>query len=351
MSYNKDIQQRIDRIINDPAFGALLKSKDKSISLDALHRVMKLACKFLNDNYGEIGEREFLIKLHLDDTPSGENLDVNKLLHELNNGRNVIIVNSIFQLIDYDIISNFNEIKAVKYSLVNKCICIYSVNVLNVKLYSSGVLIDNISVELPSATDIQLGKYKYPASDYKTAIKRFYSIGVRYGQYTQHWKDRKKGILKGGQTEDIFLHQLTIWLKESLSRVNVFSKVNKLSNDETDIEIVVFGGDKYLIEIKWLGKNDKIEYKDSKISEGIRQVIEYLNQDSLITEGTLVVYDGRILSEFQNIVAIDEEPENWKEIREYDGDVLPPRGKGFVFYLVRDTASKRASQHQYMGKL
>jgi hypothetical protein len=135
---------------------------------------------------------------------------------------------------------------------------------------------------------------------------------------------------------------LTNWLIDNLSAKKINFKVKKISTDETDIEIVKHGGDTYLIEIKWLGKNEgNTEYDENRVAAAFDQIKNYLDVDKDVLEVTLVVYDGRKAEEFNKFSCIRSEDGNWKEINECKARKMPLKGTGFLFLLISETASIR----------
>jgi hypothetical protein len=130
---------------------------------------------------------------------------------------------------------------------------------------------------------------------------------------------------------------------DNLTAKKINFEVRKLSTDKTDIEIIKHGGDTFLLELKWLGKNQKSTYPLSKLTEAFDQVQNYLDTDPDVLEATLVVYDGRDLVEYEKLIFIEQESGNWKEIKECETKKMPYRGTAFIFHLINETASKRKS--------
>jgi hypothetical protein len=115
-------------------------------------------------------------------------------------------------------------------------------------------------------------------------------------QGLEYWSDRKGRILLSGPhgTEWIFHFELFWWLDKFVAdALRVYAEPSGLGQDKTDINVVTTVGN-YVIEVKWLGKNDnETAYDQKRINEGLIQVKLYLERDDTILRGYLVVYDGR----------------------------------------------------------
>jgi hypothetical protein len=226
------------------------------------------------------------------------------------------------------------------HSHKNQCVVILVHNGIDISIYSKGIPIEQRNLNHPSAQPVLNKKFNRPADDYKVSLIDFYREKVRTN-LTSHWFDQNKRILRGGKTEDIFQNALVQWFVDNLSAKKINFKVKKISTDETDIEIIKHGGETFLLELKWLGKNEKSSYPLSKLTDAFDQVENYLESDLEILEATLVVYDGRDISEYNKLSYIEEESGNWKEIKECEAKKLSTRGTAFVFHLISQTASKR----------
>lgn len=113
-----------------------------------------------------------------------------------------------------------------------------------------------------------------------------------------YWSDKAKRLLRSDEkhgTEWLFQNDLYWWLSNFLSdKLDVIAEPSGLGQDKHDIRVITTDGLRYVIEIKWLGKNEaKTTYKQPRINEGLQQVKIYLENDSGLYCGYLIVYDGR----------------------------------------------------------
>lgn len=110
------------------------------------------------------------------------------------------------------------------------------------------------------------------------------------------WSDRKKRILLAGPdgTEKLFHHNLFWWCNNFIKdALDVYGETQAMGQDKTDITIVTEVGN-IVIEVKWLGRNESnTRYAQVRIQEGMIQVADYLNRNSRLMRGYLVIYDAR----------------------------------------------------------
>jgi hypothetical protein len=110
------------------------------------------------------------------------------------------------------------------------------------------------------------------------------------------WSDRKKRILLAGPdgTEKLFHHHLFWWCNNFIKdALDVYGETQAMGQDKTDITIVTEVGN-IVVEVKWLGRNESnTRYAQIRIQEGMIQVADYLNRNSRLMRGYLVIYDAR----------------------------------------------------------
>lgn len=175
--------------------------------------------------------------------------------------------------------------------------------------------------------------------DYPESIKDHYRQEVKRASSLKHWKNTKKRILIGGKTEKIFHESLFAWLERELKNANcnVIKEPQKSNNDKMDIWIQEFGRF-HVIEVKWMGKNEKTIYNADKIKLGLAQLQQYAENDPFPETSTLVVYDGRVRDEFDKLKGTLCE-DGIAELLEHDGVVKPVSGICYVLFLYSGTAS------------
>ncbi len=130
-------------------------------------------------------------------------------------------------------------------------------------------------------------------------------------QGTYYWSDKTNRILRSDKkhhTEWIFQSDLFWWLENFLTdKADVIAEPSGLGQDKHDIRVITTDGRRFVIEIKWLGKNDKsTTYGQDRINEGLEQLKIYLDKDSKFYCGYLVAYDGRPLDKHNSESKWDE---------------------------------------------
>jgi hypothetical protein len=148
-----------------------------------------------------------------------------------------------------------------------------------------------------------------PFSDIEGLLKDHVDNYIAREQATRYWFDKAKRILLTGPdgTEYIFQNALYWWLRHYVAdSIDVYAEPTKHGQDKTDIIVTTFDG-KYVIEVKWLGKNQKkTTYGEGRIQEGIAQVAIYLNNDAKLVWGHLIIYDARTADDHRNKCSYDK---------------------------------------------
>lgn len=171
-----------------------------------------------------------------------------------------------------------------------------------------------------------------PAKEYRKLIERQYKEVVYKEKGIPYWRKKSERILVANP-ERHFHKPLWSYLKSHIVGAKVDSGATiSGQEDRTDIRIITFDTDLYIIEIKCLGQTESdTNYSDSWANEGLIQLNKYLEEENDCTLGTLVIYDGR--KEDKDIV--------WcKKIKchpKYDG-------KHMRFYLESESASKESKK-------
>lgn len=296
---------------------------------------------FLKSSSNELGSLHFAIRFNFDVGKGLEPLSVKRILDSLKKGENVFevahnleLVSTTNSLLDFAALSN--------YSKDENCLLIYRMNESEAMVFSAGIIVKQINIFSPKAAPSTIKKFSKNYRDYKISIIDFHTNRTLHNQHSNHWANKAKRVLEGGLTEKIFHENLWNWLDEHLEGAFVISNPKKVTQDETDLEIKAIGGDYYLIEVKWLGKNKSgTTYGEPKIVEAIGQVKNYLDVERDILEATLVIFDGRPLEQYDKMVHIDEAPRCWKEIDTCLSEKLPEKGKALVLFLENQNASTR----------
>jgi hypothetical protein len=214
-----------------------------------------------------------------------------------------------------------------------------------VNFYANGVTAGRVSLDAPGSRPPTSSKFSRLGQDYELAIRDHYREDVKYWQETDHWvKPRSKRTLRNGlgidtTTESIFHRSLHRWLDRNLD-ADVRSEARTVDSDEPDIFIAVYGGNLFVIEVKWLGTNGKTPYGIPRLTKSIGQLRTYLNKETHVSKGTLVVYDGRDRDKFDALVRTDDDPENGcAMIEKCKTAEVPARGSCMILFLEDETAS------------
>jgi len=337
---NPELQNAITAVLQDPT--TIIITEISSLNKEHVTLWLNACINFIKKNARDLGSISYIIEL----STTGANttqLSANIVIDKLKAGFNVFIVDHLLKLIGYENIPTISGSFLSQYSRRRGSVILHVINGVDFIIYANGVTIREMNTTRLTMLPPAYKKTMRSGYDYELSIQEHYKQRIRFSQYCNHWFDKGKRILVGNRkTEEVFQENLLNWLCENLSDSKVVGKVNKLSKDETDIEIQHILGDCFLLEIKWLGVNSSgTEYKIKKIENGISQIKNYLLRDTDVFEAALIVYDGRSLDDFKSIAHDDEEPEQWKKISKCGGKKLPARGKAYVFFLESEDASRR----------
>jgi hypothetical protein len=139
-------------------------------------------------------------------------------------------------------------------------------------------------------------RFRRPIAEFDSLLNDNLATSFHNERRLRYWHNRKKRILlaKPDKTEVIFQRELKAWLEEHvIDQIRVIAETRGLGQDPTDITVITAAGD-VVIEIKWLGVNASgTTYKEPRITEGVRQVAIYLDNDGRLTKGYVVCYDAR----------------------------------------------------------
>lgn len=244
-------------------------------------------------------------------------------------GRECIVIDTNFRFKLHPELTVADEESVSQYSADNGTVML-SVVGSGYKVLINGVTRKYIDLVVPGAREPRFGRRARQARDYAALIDdhRQYQLPREMDTY---WADRDTRTLVGGKTEKVLHRSLWRWLDNNVIDGRVSGEVGKLSPERTDIEIqsVVGGEFYYIFEVKWLGKNEsRTTYGDEQISVGARQVREYVMENSGVTLGILVCYDGRSCEEYKTDQNVGQEDDH-------------PRSRRFIVFL----PSKAASDH------
>lgn len=149
-----------------------------------------------------------------------------------------------------------------------------------------------------------------PMNDFDLLLKDHYDNDIKDESAVDYWKDKPNRILLRGHhgTEWIFQKALYSWLdKFVIDKLRVYAEPCGFGQDKHDITVVTEKAI-FVVEIKWLGKNEKKDsYDQDRINEGLVQLKEYLTNDESLYKGYLVAYDARSLDDHKGKSFHDEQ--------------------------------------------
>jgi hypothetical protein len=345
--YSPEITEALSIVCRAPA--TKIATLDPTLDIAKVGMCIKRLLDFLADGIEIIGRQEYLIAFDFGrKVGRSDPVSAARIVEYLGQGFNVIVLDSDFDVVRLDNVDPVCGSAVSEYSEAKDCTAFHVLNGLDVVIYSKGRTIKEMNARLPSSSEITHKRLARNGLDYKLSLIEFYQNRVRYSQQSDHWRppgDRSKRILcreiAGRKTEMIFHANLRNWLDENLEGAMVLGGVKKVSDDETDIEIRVYRGPYFILEIKWVGTNGVTPYSESRIRDGIKQVENYLARDPEVREICLVVYDGRPLEKWQQLECCNQEDGQWKEIKRCMQVEFPLRAYGLVFFLENEDASKR----------
>lgn len=336
-----EIIKAISRVCRDTATKVIL---ELGLEHDLISLCLEKVHDFIRNNQHALGAMEYVLKLDFLGSTSAHDLTVSSLLESLGAGANIIIVDKDLKITGLDTIPSTAASSLSDYSKSNACCLIHVFSGVEMVIYANGLIKSELNALRPLRGPVTHKKTAKHGDDYILSIHEHYQKRIRYpGIFSDHWEDRLNRVLRRTpkKTEKIFHDNLWGWLNENLNCAVVSGNVGKVTGDETDIEVSIYGEPRfYIIEVKWLGTNGSTTYSESRLRDGIDQVKQYLERDLDATGACLVAYDGRDIEKFEELGCCDCASEQWKEISTCQTAVLPPRGKGFVFYLESQSASE-----------
>lgn len=334
-----------NKLLKDHALKIITELPELNLDLEKVNILVSNIIKLLNDNSTAFTGKAFIVKINFISTASSPNpISFDNINNALSSGFKIIEIDINSNIINYYEFKDFTYPGIAKLSQSFNDGCIFHIrNGREFHVISKGMIIDDINALSPGNIPSVDKQTALNARDYKESLKLFYQKRIRYAQHSSHWSDRAKRLLVSGKTEEVFQKNLYNWLEENTTGGKIAFEVGKITSDRTDIEIKLLeSSDFYIIEVKWLGTNDKKNSLDiPRLKEGINQVNNYLDRDADVSEVCLVVYDGRNINAFEALECLSEEDNQWKQIDECEDEIFNSKGTGYVFFLENESASKR----------
>lgn len=174
-----------------------------------------------------------------------------------------------------------------------------------------------------------------PFSELRASIDDHMGIKIDAEAGLRYWAKKDERILLAGPdgTEYIFHHSLFEWLNMYISdRITVTAEPSGMGQNKADIIVNTdVGGN--IIEIKWLGTNESATTcRAEHISFGLEQVKQYLERDTNMVSGHVVVYDARTEAEHKS-------ERKWNPIHKHPSCADP-----IILFLENESTSKAAKR-------
>ncbi len=305
ISYTPEQVEAIRRAVGSTATQANVALSEP---IERLEAFLKNAAAFIKRNHPIIGDRPYVLLLAK--TASGGREVTGKLvLSFLRQGKPFFYVDDKLRL------ARVEEGLATLADCGKKTEDEKTLGVAAFGTYECDILLGKITADrnvlYPNAAPWTGFKLLHPMADFEVLLQEHKSRCLDRQQNVKYWADPRERILRGkpDTTESIFHLSLFWWLDTFvLDKLKVLGETVGLGQDKTDIEVVTTVGT-YLVEIKWLGKNENgTVYGQSIIDTGLAQVKIYLehDQDSQFICAHLVVYDARPLEAHQTQSSYDD---------------------------------------------
>ena len=251
--------------------------------------------KFVSDHKDRIGDQPFLLVL----TPvvsTGSQLSIATLVGNVQKGSPIIYVNQELRF-DHAVAGEATVTQCSNLTEQENRLAILVMGGFGYHLLKGKVIREGSFTPGKTGPPV-ISKFHRPIEEFDAIIVEHLDTALMGGQ-TVLWSDRSKRILTSEPegTEAIFQRSLFWWLQQYVSpKLKVIAEQSGFGQDKTDITVITQDGSR-VIEVKWLGENNKgKKYDKKRIDEGLAQVKIYLDNDGTLVAGYLICYDGRSLA-------------------------------------------------------
>jgi hypothetical protein len=302
---------------------------------------------FLRNNRDELGDLQFGFELRQTVFPSAKIITANSVVATNSNEPMLITLDQELRVIESRPLDlDPTEAPEMTFSEASEDTVVAQYESKSVvRFYANGFTAGCVSLDAPGRRPAMSAKFSRLAEDYELGVRDHYREEVKYWQGTDHWEERRRRVLRkelgvATTTESIFHRSLTLWLNLHLD-ADVRSEARTVDSDEPDIFIAAYGGKLFVIEVKWLGHNGTTTYVVPRITKSFGQLRTYLNKETHVHKGTLVIYDGRAKEEFDALRTIDAPEDGCVMIDKCNKAKIHARGSCMVLFLENKTASEQ----------
>jgi len=292
----------LSQVLNDPA---IVAGAVAGVSSAHVRRFIDLAIRFVKTNHAHIVGRHFVFSLAIDRS-GGVILTHREVLNATAAGTPIVAVNQTLQLVGFDrgdtrvTDAEQRTAGAPRIELVVHGTYIYCVA-------GGKVVFEQDAVQPEKQPPVGIAFYK-PIGDFDGLLKDHFEQDLSREKSFRFWKSKPDRILLATpeKTEKLFQRALYNWLDRYVAdKLRVVAETREFGQDPTDVLVITARGD-HVVEVKWLGENENgTRYDEKRITEGLRQVHEYITNDPKIVQAHVVLYDARSEEKHRNNSAFD----------------------------------------------
>ena len=280
----------LSEVLNDPA---ILASAATGVSSVDVRAFVEKARLFVKTNHAHIGGRSFVVILESNGSP-GAALSLANLLATTAQGKPLVVVNSGLRIIRSTAGGTRVGDSEQRTSTSSQVEIVVHGTYMYV-IARGHIVAEEDAVQPEKPPPVGIAFYR-PITDFGGLLQDHFDQDVCRERSFRYWKDKATRILlaKPDKTEKLFQRALFIWLDRFVTgKIRVVAETREFGQDPTDVLVVTAQGD-HIVEVKWLGTNENGTHYDKKrITEGLRQVHQYLTNDPKIIQAHLVLYDAR----------------------------------------------------------
>lgn len=299
---NPTQQAVLQDLLSDPA---TIAANLTGASVDALASILATAEALITTAQALVNDIPFALQLDLHRDGTTE-LTPQVIVTETRNGRTHLLVDRQLRLIESSV-DSAKLIDAQRRTADTQAVEIICHGSYSYCLVGGRIVRERSLVSTSSQAPV-VNSWRRPMTEFDEVLGDHFREMIRNERLVRYWSNKPTRELLSDPdgTERIFHTALFWWLDHFIAdKIRVYAEPRGFGQDATDIIAVTFSGD-YVIEVKWLGRNDKgTSYEQPRIDEGLRQVKIYLESDPRFVAGYVVFYDGRAADKHMNDSAFD----------------------------------------------
>lgn len=273
---------------------AVKVSIEMDYPLDVSEKFISNLLTFIQSNYSALASKPYAFLLDTDVASTCQQIDLRAIAQNIASGKNLFKVNLDLRIGVCETIKDKTALSQLSLSKTSYAVYVSGADVTQ---FLKGTMLGEQDIRYPDAAPARCAVHSHPMDKFELIVDEHFCECISNEKRVKYWHNKKDRILKSNGkdgTEMLFHHDLFWWLNHCISdSIRVYGEVAMTGLDKTDVVVVNEHGP-HVIEIKWLGKNDKkTTYDKTQIENGIKQVGLYLKRDNEYVRGYLVIYDGR----------------------------------------------------------